>query len=1126
MKPLLPKLTLLLGAVLPLAAQVPGYPPAPLHFESTDRPGIFAARTPDAAVRVSADTLEFSGGARMRLLGAQHDAPATVLDPLPGASNYFIGSDRSRWRTRVPHFAKVRFAGVYPGVDLVYHGDGQQIEYDFALAPHADAGMLRLSFDGASRLALDRDGNLTVTTASATLRFRKPVAYQDGRTVAAAFRVSRNGVAFRLGPYDKSKPLLIDPTLVYSSCFGGSKGNGAAGIVADAAGNAYIVGTTSSVDFVPAGATTPCQHDGVNCYDVFVTKLSPTGLGVYTTFLGGSSFDDGAAIALDAAGSVYISGTTGSPDFPTLNPFQSTLHGSQNAFAAELNAAGALVYSTYLGGSPTITFFPPDGATGIAVDAGGNATIGGQTTANDLPLLNPFRSSRGTGFVSKLNASGSALIFSSYVDGAINALAGDSAGNIYAAGTSSSTTTATSGAAQSTNGSGFLAKISATGSLVYNTLLGGTAKGVSVDAAGNAYVTGSATSSLVLVNALYSAALGSYVAKVNPPGSAFLYSTYWYGQALAIATDAAGNTYVAGQTVSAADAYPVVNALQSAALGVPNPVLAKFSADGSQLLYSTYFGSGTGGRAGVAVDGAGDAFLVGSATAGFPTLNSIKPPPNPAAVALPFVAKIADANPGSPQCAFSLPTTSSAVLLGPGDTGTFTVSANSGVCSWQATTNAPWITITSGATGSGIGSVGFSVALNPTLSQRSGQIMVNGLMFTVYQAVPSHVDATSASGAAGSTARVPITFVENENVSNGIDQFDTFTVTFSVTPNSGSPSLSGALAFQQASFLPAPQISSSGPGNITLTWSAFAAQLSGTNQIGELLVPIPSTATSGQTYVVESTGGKATQQLFTLNDTFAPGAPGTLTVAAPSQPAPAIAASGIVNAASYTTRVVFGEIASIFGTNLAASTASAAAIPLPTQLSGASVLVDGVPAPLFYVSAGQINFQMPWRLIGQQQTTITVMSNGFASNAVTITVFAAEPALFSVNSQGTGQGEILSANYVLAAPIGSILGVTTQPVSAGQYILIYCTGLGRVYPSVADGAAAPLNPAQAAYPSAVNIGGIPATITFAGLAPGLVALYQVNVIVPAGVPAGPAVPVVFLMGGGTAPSNTVTIAIQ
>jgi len=724
---------------------------------------------------------------------------------------------------------------------------------------------------------------------------------------------------------------------------------------------------------------------------------------------------------------------------------------------------------------------------------------------------------------------------------------------------------------------------------------------VSLDPAGNVYLTGSSSPALALVNALYSTPLSSFVAKVNPAGSAFLYSTYWHGRALGIAVDAAGNAYVAGQAI-ATDPYPLVNALQSAPIGAispapngsPNSVLAKFSPDGSQLLYSTYFGGETDVQLNaVAVDGAGNAYFTGSTSLGFPALNSIKP-----ATSGSFVAKIADANPT--LCVVFLPTTVSNTLVGPGGTGTFTVTANSGGCTWQATTSTPWITITSGASGSGIGVVGFSASLNTTLSPRGGQITVNGMTFTVNQAVASHVDAGSVDGAAGSIARVPVTLVENEGLSTNQELL---TLTFSVTP---APP--GALSFQPTPLLPAPQTSSSGPGMITLTWPTPFVSISN-GPLGELIVPIPSTATAGQTFTVMSTGGQAMLSGSSFYDPFAPGAPGTVTVGNPAPTltaispssatpgsaaftitvrgegfapastvlwngvalattfvsetalqasvpasnlttagsatvtvsngapgggastaltflvttatAPAITVAGIVNAAGYTTQVTGNDIAAIFGVNLAPSVSSPHVIPLLTALNTVSVLVDGIPAPLFYLSPGQINFQTPFRLLNQTQATIVVQTNGISSNAVTIPLVAAAPALLAVNGQGTGQGEVLAVNGAFVAPTGTIFGA--QPGVAGQAISIYCLGLGAVTGTTSDGFGGGPNTPTLANPQ-VTIGGLNANVTFSGEAPGFVGLYQVNVVIPAGVASSPSIPVVFSMNGLT--SNTVTIAIQ
>jgi uncharacterized protein (TIGR03437 family) len=238
---------------------------------------------------------------------------------------------------------------------------------------------------------------------------------------------------------------------------------------------------------------------------------------------------------------------------------------------------------------------------------------------------------------------------------------------------------------------------------------------------------------------------------------------------------------------------------------------------------------------------------------------------------------------------------------------------------------------------------------------------------------------------------------------------------------------------------------------------------------------------------------------------------------------PQIGANGIVNAAGYTTQLAGGDIAALFGTNLAPAIAIAGAIPLPTSLNGVSVLVDGIPAPLFYISPGQINFQMPWRLLAATQTTIAVTINGLTSNAETISLIGAAPAVLAINQQGTGQGVIVGASNLLAAEPGSVPGMQSAAAPIGGEVAIYCLGLGAINQSIADGYAATTAPTITSNLQ-VTIGGLPANVVFSGMTVGFVGLYQVNVTVPAGVAPGAAVPVTMSINGVA--SNTVTMAIQ
>src|SRR5881396_2470743 len=299
---------------------------------------------------------------RMGLVGAAPKPFVSGLDELPGKANYFIGKDPAKWRTNVPTYAKVHYREVYPGIDLVYYGNQRQLEYDFVVSPRADPERIVLGFQGAERLEINAEGEFVLHAAGGAIRQRVPVIYQeiDGvRTKIEGRYVLKDAhrVGFQVAAYDPSRPLVIDPTLVYSTYLGGSSSDDGYGIAVDAAGAAYVTGTTGSADFT-AGCTAPCT--GLNGTlsgrsDVFVTKINAAGTAlVYSTYLGGSGYESGNGIAVDAAGAAYVTGTTSSTDFPTTPGAIQTTYGgggsSSNggdAFVSKLNAAGsALLYST------------------------------------------------------------------------------------------------------------------------------------------------------------------------------------------------------------------------------------------------------------------------------------------------------------------------------------------------------------------------------------------------------------------------------------------------------------------------------------------------------------------------------------------------------------------------------------------------------------------------------------------------------------------------------------------------------------------------------------------------------------------------------------------------------------
>jgi photosystem II stability/assembly factor-like uncharacterized protein len=385
---------------------------------------------------------ETAGGSvlRMKLIGAAHPREIGGIDELPGSSNYFIGDDPTRWRTGIKGYSKVRYRLVYPGIDLIYHSDQRKLEYDFKVAPGANPGTIRLAFEGAKRVRIEKNGDLVLGTSTGEVRQRRPTVFQQvlGRRKLVAARYvmrGKNRIGFRVGRYDRRKPLVIDPVLIYSTYVGGSGLDNAQAVAVDANGNAYVTGSTTSTNF-PMANPVQSAIGGFPTSDVFVTKLNPTGTAlIYSTYLGGSFSDSGSGIALDRLGNAYVTGQTSSLNFPTANPLQGAPASEVDAFVAKLNSQGSmLVYSSYLGGSFD------DSASAIAVDSLGSAYVTGSTGSPDFPLANAFRSTIGRtdAFVSKLNPSGTALMYSTYLGGSDSdsaaAIAVDPDGNAYLTG--------------------------------------------------------------------------------------------------------------------------------------------------------------------------------------------------------------------------------------------------------------------------------------------------------------------------------------------------------------------------------------------------------------------------------------------------------------------------------------------------------------------------------------------------------------------------------------------------------------------------------------------------------------------------------------------------------------------
>ncbi|MBV9303480.1 MAG: SBBP repeat-containing protein [Acidobacteriaceae bacterium] len=614
----------------------------PLSFEEnrgqTDKEVQFLARTPDATVFLSRDAVVFDfrgekqhvSVLRMKFVGAKQTTKIVGVQALDSKLNYLIGNDPHRWYRGLRTYAGVKYTEIYPGIDVLYRGNGRDFEYDFMLSPGTDPRNIQMEFPGVA-LRVDTNGDLIAGLRNREVRIHRPIAYQqelkggERQSVDIWYVLHTDKVGFRVGAYDLTKCLVIDPTIVYSTYLGGSGDEGIFGIKFDAAGNIYVAGETSSLNFPTEH---PIQPKLGGSYDCFISKFDPSGSRlIYSTYLGGSGYDHCSSLALGADGSAYVAGVTMSADFPIANALQNKLRGKQSGFVSRLNSEGTdLIFSTYLGGSGT-----GDAAGDLALDGEGNALVTGFTNSTDFPVTkgayqtvcdggaNPGQCI-GDAFVTKLSASGQRLLYSTYLGGAgydgANAIAVDRYGSACITGQTSSADFPLRNAYQKAiagPANAFVTKLDPGGcALEFSTYLGGNSYdaglGIVVDESRDVLVTGFTGSTNFPLAHPYQSKYGggssdAFVTKFATSGSELIYSTYLGGSgmdfAVRIAVDPSGNAAVVGFT-SSTD-FPVLNALQEKyGGGYTDGFITRFGPDG-HAEFSTYLG-GKGDEYGYAIN--------------------------------------------------------------------------------------------------------------------------------------------------------------------------------------------------------------------------------------------------------------------------------------------------------------------------------------------------------------------------------------------------------------------------------------------------------------------------------------------------------------------------------------------
>lgn len=1113
---------------------------------------------------------------KLDFVGANLTARPEGIDQAGAVFSYFSGP-REEWKTGVRSYSRIVYRDLWPGIDLVYSGTVNRMKYSFTVKPGADASRIRLAYRGASSVRINHSGELEVQSPLGGFHDESPVSLQQfgkqQKSIKTAYRIvsseepGRVVYGFQLGDYDRSRELVIDPAvLVYCGFIGGGGDDVGNAIAVDGSGNAYVVGETSSsqATFPVTAGFDLTYSDGPG--DAFIAKVNAAGTAlVYCSYIGGSSNDRATGVAVDGPGNAYVVGETFSNQttFPIVGGPGLTYARNGDVFIAKVNAAGtSLLYSGYIGGDQR------DFASGVAIDSGGNAYVVGYTGSTELSFpvtVGPDISENGDidAFVAKVNTTGTALVYCGYIGGVAKdygrSIAVDGAGNAYVVGDTASNQTSfpvTGGPDLTYNGGdsdAFVAKINGAGTaLVYSGYVGGTGvefgRGMAVDSAGNAYITGETSSDqasfpvTVGPDLTFNGLTDAFVSKVNSSGTGFVYSGYIGGTGndagYGIALDSGGNAYVTGET-SSFQTFPVVGGPQLQGNGVLDAFVSRVNPPGNSLVYSGFLGGSGNDRANsIAVDGNGNAYVTGATESTQPTFPVTVGPDLTfnGGMTDAFVAKIerrADVTPptiasvGAVSRSQGSSTTVTLAFVSDADTvaGNIFVGLKNipaGVSVSNLANNNGTVTATV-AVPCGTSPGAYPVTIEATDGaglKSTADVTVNvtansAPVLGTYPATDVPVVGTSATvtPSAAPTDNGSITSIVatapgfagtlNVNPTTGVISIanagprERYTVTVTATDNcQATSSTSFVLSVGQPN--PIPTLTSVSPNIIAVRTQGTTLTVRGLGFLPETKV-LWNDSVRATTFVsaTELTAVITPQDLATI---------GTASVAVQS-PGPGGGKSGtllvsivntvaLVNAASFTgANVGLESIVAGFGINLATATAPAVTFPLPTELAGTRVTVRDAAgterlAPLFFVSSGQINFQMPpGTVLGLANVTVRNSAGVVSIGSILVTTIG--PGIFAANSNGRGapaanllrvrngvgtfeplvRFDLTTGTFV---PLPIDLGPETDQV----FVVLYGTGIRF---------------ATATNRVVVQIGGVTVPTTFAGAQGQFTGVDQINV---------------------------------